>query len=314
MNPVLAASLAVGSLLSATGCPMVEELVFGRADVSLGDPLPVATARMVDHKLGLYLECHDSLVGPISDSYDRYAEIAGRGELEPRRRQSLFLYRVTGGAFRICTSVRAEVGGLAPPLEELDRISRSFIERARAYADLSQTYGAHLEAPAGDRLATNAYHRALLSAHSDWDNWREVFSAGIEVRQAANDGALLEFVGREGGGEGLEYRSLAVLQGARRVASCAMREGGEADCRNETARFLVLSREFDAYHRAHLDEAEQVFWMRTFASDLPQLRDSVVAYAEAGRVERGRARRAAALARAYLVLRRDAVTLDFEFP
>ena len=297
--------------LSVTACPIVETLVHGGADAGDGGETVVADSRQVEREIALYRNCHDSLVGPIGDSYRRYVDLAG-GDEEPKTRRRLFIYGVTHNVFRVCEGGAAEARGSAVSLADLDQQLGQFVARAESYAEASQRFAEHLALPKPDRATTVALHGELLGLHAAWRQRATQFADAIAAQQLANDAPYLESL--RGEGANLEYHARAAMVSARAMVRCASHPTQDDDC-SALARAVLESVDvFSAYHDEHEGEGQHVFWLPTFVADLAEFRDVVATFAAMPRGEKPRPGHREALAQAYRVVSRDAATLDFAFP
>ena len=296
------------------GCPIVEDLV-GESDDGkdqtevAGGGEPVLET---DRKLTAYIECRDSLVGPVSESWGRYAEhVDDAGN--PRRRNRAFIYPVGKASFRICTKVLAEEPEVSPSMPEIERSAAEMVEAAREYAQLSRELNQYFESKGyeNDEWAKlSTLHPKLRDAHAQWEKGDSVLELYLDTEKSTNDPKLLEILSADG--KDLEYYARALMVSARPLARCVRDpEASKAQCEPSFAAFDSAYGEFDRAYQADRDGADRVFWMSTFAVDAADL------HAQMGdHVKRlgDRGRDPEEVTRLYDNLVRDANTLDFDFP
>lgn len=304
--PVLALALA--------GCPVVEELIGIGDDGNEPDEVAASGEPVLetDRKLTAYIECRDSLVGPVSESWDRYAEHVDEAG-KPRRRNRAFIYPVGKASFRICTKVLAEEPEVAPSMPEIERSAVEMVESARDYARLSRELNQYFESKAyedDDWAKLADLHPRLTEAHAHWEKGDSVLELYLDTEKSTNDPKLLKILSADG--KDLEYYARALMVSARPLARCVRNtEASKADCEPSFAAFDSAYGEFDRAYQGDRDAADRVFWMSTFAVDAADL------HAQMGdHVKRlgDRGRDPEEVTRLYDNLVRDANTLDFDFP
>lgn len=289
-------------------CPIVESLVHGGREVGPEAESVIVDARAIERELVVHGNCLESLTGPIDDSFARYVEIAGDGE-DPRRRRRLFIYSVTHGAFRICESAVAEIRSSLADVEDLEAQLAAFVTRAEAYADVSQRFADVLRDDAETSTVADL-HRELLIAYEAWREQADGYARTLENERSRNDEPYLDLLAQDG--DKLEWHARAAVAGARGFVHClGLAETVSTDCAAPAMTFLERAEAFAAYHRDHADEGAHVFWLRTFATDLDELRAVVSRWVQGTSDDRRRA--VPVVVEAHQVLVRDAATLDFGF-
>ncbi|TPV92262.1 MAG: hypothetical protein B7733_26455 [Myxococcales bacterium FL481] len=281
----------------------METLVRGAPQEEAPTTVRAADARDVEQELARHRSCYDSLVGPIDDSFARYVDLAGVAD-RPRSGRRLVVYGVTKGAFRVCEGAAAEIRSTAVAVAGLETRLEGFVARSEGYASVAQRLADELHGPTATRDTVAAIHADLLKAHAQWKEYAESYRGAIEHEQRRNDEPYLELLEREG--KPLELHARAAIVGARRYVHCLTRSPG-GDCSDAGHEFVARADAFLAYRDVHVEASRHVFWLRTFATDLVELRQIVT---------RGGTRRPPApqaVLAAYQVLSRDAATLDFDF-
>jgi hypothetical protein len=305
----------VGSLL-LTGCPVVEDL--------LSDEVPEQAASEIeddrdpiiatDEKLRAYIECRDSLEGPVAESWDRYAEhvdVSGK----PKRRNRAFIYPVGKASFRTCVKVLAEAPKVRPSMPEIERSANEMVSAASEYAQVSRQlnrYFEHEEFKDDDWALLGKLHPKLAGAHERWLKSDSVLALYLDTEKSRNDPKLLEILSQDG--ETLEFHVRSVMVHARPLAKCFRDPQVTAEeCRQGFTEFEDEFKAFESAYNADRDAADHVFWMTAFVADVHDFHAAAADYV--GKLdEQGRRRGNDDLLLRYKNLVRDHNTLDFEFP
>lgn len=299
------------------GCPVVEGLL-GEAPeedeehVTADDRDPILR---IDEKLGAYIECRDSLEGPVSESWARYSEHVDESG-RPVRRNRAFIYPVGKASFRICNEVLAEAPERPPPMPEIERSAEQMVEAARAYAQLSQEAHTYFESQGyeqDDWAKLESLHPRITQAHEAWRRADAVLELYLDTEKAANDPKLLEILSADG--RELEHHTRAVMVHARPLARCfGAAESRKSGCSSQLATFEKAYAAFEQAVKNERDLADKVFWMRSFVEDARDFHEQARELDRAltsGRARDGDEEEALLL---YKSLVRDADTLDFDFP
>jgi hypothetical protein len=296
------------------GCPIVEDLLGLREPKAAEETLLPAGDPVVrtEAKLAAYIDCRDSLEGPVTQSFARYTEHVGP-DGRPRRRGRAFIYPVGKASFRACETVLAEAPENPPAMPEIERSAVELVDAARQYAELSRRLAAHFESRAFERddgAELARLHPQLSAAHERWARADAVLELYLDGEKAANDPRLLEQLARDG--EDLEYHTRALMVAARPLARCFSRtDSTPEECRARLAEFEAAHDRFRSAHEADPEGPEHVFWMSTFATDAQEFRERAAAHARRPQPD---AEDRDDVVRLYRNLVRDAATLDFDFP
>lgn len=300
-----------------TACPVVESLLGEgptdeREEITGDERDPILR---IDEKLGAYLECRDSLEGPLAGSWSRYSQHVDESG-QPIRRNRAFIYPVGKASFRICNEVLAEAPERPPAMPEIERSAEQMVEAARTYAELSRQANAYFESRGfeeDDWAKLGELHPELSRAHEAWRRADTVLELYLDTEKSTNDPKLLEILSADG--LELELRTRAVMVHARPLARCFdAAESREAGCGGQLSAFDEAYRQFERAYEAERTSADKVFWMRAFVEDAADFHASATELSRA--LDGGHARAGdeqEALLR-YKRLVRDANTLDFDFP
>lgn len=303
-----------GALLTA--CPVIEELlsdeVLEQAASDLEDPRDPVIA--TDDKLRAYIECRDSLEGPVSESWARYAEHVGE-DGQPKRKNRAFIYPVGKASFRTCAKVLAEAPKVRPSMPEIERSAAEMVDAASEYAEVSRQlnrYFEHQEFKDDGWALLDQLHPKLSGAHARWLRNDSVLALYLDTEKARNDPKLLDILSQDG--ETLEYHVRSVMVYARPLAKCFRDPEVTAQaCRSAFKEFERAYEAFRAAYEAERDAADQVFWMTAFVADARDFRSAAADYVD--EIDDNGARRVSDdLLLRYKNLVRDHNTLDFDFP
>lgn len=310
----LIAACAPLVLVTATGCPLISDLYYGTDEEVEEQPAVELTARDIEEKLALYVDCSEVLRQQLERSWERYTDHVDESG-RPRRRGGAFIYPVTDTGFRTCRDTEERGPEKPPKMPELERKMDEVIRHAKTYAELSReldTYFSKRGFADDSWDALEQTHPDLQAAFESWQAADAVLDLNLDTEKARNDPALLEEL--ESSASDAEYVSRALVIVARPFVRCLQREPDLSRCEES---FGVLTEAYAAYaehYRLHREDNQDIFWMRTFAEDADAFMEEANAAEDIVRTGPLRKGDLDPLLNAHRRLKRSAKTLRFEFP
>lgn len=301
-------------LASVTGCPLITELYYGSDEVEEEEVVVELTAREIEEKLALYVDCSEVVRQQLERSWERYTEHVDETG-RPKRRGGAFIYPVPKTGFRTCNDTETRGPQKPPDMPELERKMAEVLEHAKRYAELSRdldTYFTDRGFARDDWHELETTHPDLQAAFESWQAADAVLDLYLDTEKARNDPALLEEL--ESSATDAEYLSRALVIVARPYVRCLQREPDLSLCEES---FGVLTEAYGSYsehYRLHRGEDQEIFWMRTFAEDADEFMEQANATEDMVRTGPLRKGDLDPLLDAHRRLKRSARTLRFDFP
>lgn len=301
-------------LLTTTGCPLISDLYYGTDEEVEEQAAVELTARDIEEKLALYVDCSEVLRQQLERSWERYTDHVDE-QGKPKRRGGAFIYPVSDTGFRTCSDAEDRGPDKPPKMPELERKMDEVIRHAKTYAELSRELDTYFTERgfADDNWDTlEQTHPDLQEAFESWQAADAVLDLNLDTEKARNDPALLEEL--ESSASDVEYLSRALVIVARPFVRCLQREPDLSRCEES---FGVLTEAYAAYaehYRLNREDDSEIFWMRTFAEDADAFMEEANAAEDVVRTGPLRKGDLDPLLDAHRRLKRSAKTLRFEFP
>ena len=240
------------------------------------DP-PLDEALAAQLKLERFEDCLDHVEEEIETSYAAYLEVVDAGEETP---DVLVLrhFEIREGAFRRCSLANAEAPDLLPPMPVAVASSRLMEEAAEEYAALTRDLAPSYEPGEIPVAFVESIDLELL--HAQWRLAADSLDDELERLRALNDAALAMFYVQEGP---LRQQVETFVVAAHPVHHCLLREWPDAheDCRDRAERLHAVRGRLDEQFAEPANEAEEVFWMRTYVAGAGEFDDLTWAITEA---------------------------------